>query len=70
MAPLQSHHSWKSRPGPIRCAESPRAIRFPIALLALPPQAKTSPIFGIHDRAARVFTTFEMLTLQSAGLWG
>ena len=43
----QSTGHWRSRPRPIQCAESPRAICLAIRRVVLVLQAQTFPIFGI-----------------------
>jgi len=70
MVPLQSTRHWGLRTRPIRCAKSPRAIRFAIQSLVVVLQAGTSPIFGILNPAAGVFPTLDMVPLQSTRHWG
>jgi len=62
---LQSARSLESRTGPIRCAKSHRAILLAIWSMVAVPQAQISPIFGIWDHATAIFTTFDVLQLQS-----
>ena len=69
MVPLQSTRHWGLRTRPIRCAKSPRDIRFAIQSLVVVLQAGTSPIFGILNPAAGVFTTLDMLPLLSTRHW-
>jgi len=70
MLPLQTARCGGCRTRPIELAQSPRAIRFAPQCLVVVLQAGTSPIFGILNPAARVFTTLDMVPLQSTRHWG
>ena len=63
---LQSARPLESRTRPIWCAESHRSILLAIRSMVAVPQAQISPIFANWDHATAIFTTFDVLQLQSA----
>jgi len=66
--PYYAQSPQLQRPVPAECVESPRAIQFAIGSVVVVLQAQISPIFGIWDLITAIFTTFDVLHVQSARL--